>query len=210
MFQFQLGSIRSSCNPSLVWGVNAFQFQLGSIRRFLNLPPRLRFPQFQFQLGSIRRGRISAGGFSGRFTRFNSSLVRLEASDRCSLPGEFATFQFQLGSIRRQVLSHCRPVKRRFQFQLGSIRSGVKIGGAFIAKVGFNSSLVRLEGEKKACCIPTRTRFNSSLVRLEGCSRRNERLRNCRFNSSLVRLEDDLKALEKQFGNEVSIPAWFD
>ena len=76
---------------------------------------------------------------------------------------------------------------------------------------GFNSTLVRLKGEKKdERPIEEYVRFNSTLVRLkEGHITRTENDQGG-FNSTLVRLKDKLRAWQSSKRLNVSIPHWFD
>jgi len=98
---------------------------------------------FQFHTGSIRRAGVPES--LSQCPRFNSTLVRLEASYSPVSSFRFWWFQFHTGSIR----------------SLSPARAKSNAPG------GFNSTLVRLEAARWFAASNSLRGFNSTLVRLE-------------------------------------------
>ena len=104
-----------------------------------------------------------------RLLRFNSTLVRLEATTETSLIGT-GVFQFHFGSIGSDCEKSWGKYKSEFQFHFGSIGSNDCINLAVIKSVSiplwFDWKQIR-----KVLHL-YRIRFNSTLVRLEDLQHR--------------------------------------
>ena len=175
-----------------------FQFQAGAIRSRSARCSAARLKlQFQFQAGAIRRPH--ARNSRSAQNRFNSKLVRLEASTTAAQYVDEIMFQFQAGAIRSAgVIRDDRCQQDSFQFQAGAIRSVRAVCNAFATAIGFNSKLVRLEARVDVTRYDAIAyRFNSKLVRLEGSALHAESLRTMfQFQAGAIRSDRSVSSIE--------------
>ena len=143
-----------------------FQFQIGAIRRHLHSISKNIVSSFNSKLVRLE---VQAGLEQGcKLRRFNSKLVRLEVCELC-------------------IVGNCET--SQFQFQIGAIRSLDRFFSSRSALHGFNSKLVRLEGDYRFSHTIEERQFQFQI----GAIRRSNLRMSCRvnlcFNSKLVRLE---------------------
>ena len=100
---------------------------------------------FQFHYGTIKRHQRHDTRRDK--TNFNSTMVRLKATLRCSVD-TVTRFQFHYGTIKRSTTIKYFKDLFGFQFHYGTIKSirGNKFGST---KLHFNSTMVRLKGSPR-------------------------------------------------------------
>ena len=125
--------------------------------------------------------------FNGRNNRFNSTVVRLKASESKKTTAMTYMFQFHSGSIKSTQNNRNQGHNPRFQFHSGSIKSKMVLHINQQAS-SFNSTVVRLKAIKQATIYSSAKRFQ--------------------FHSGSIKSEQyNAQRAEER---AVSIPQWFD
>jgi len=119
-----------------------FQYLKGAIGRNRRGPARRALLQFQYLKGAI--GRLILEAAAVVENNFNTSKVRLEASQAAPSAQQVAEFQYLKGAIGSRARGRMGPPPMQFQYLKGAIGSPV-VASALDTDPNFNTSKVRLE-----------------------------------------------------------------